>query len=75
MVKKKEALPFKVPNNINLVIVDVETGLPPNDNTKKMIYESFKSGDNFIVNLEKSSNKDRLRFYDSENKKTTLRFY
>ena len=75
VVKKKEALPFKVPNNINLVIVDVETGLPPNDNTKKMIYESFKSGDNFIVNLEKSSNKDRLRFYDSENQKTTLRFY
>ena len=75
VVKKKEALPFKVPNNINLVIVDVETGLPPNDNTKKMIYESFKSEDNFIVSLEKLSNKDRLRFYDSDNQKNTLRFY
>ena len=75
VVKKKEALPFKVPKNINLVIVDVETGLTPNDNTKKMIYESFKTGDNFIVSLEKPSNKDRLSFYDSESQKTTLRFY
>ena len=75
VVKKKEALPFKVPKNINLVIVDAETGLTPNDNTKKMIYESFKTGDNFIVSLEKLSNKDRLSFYDSENQKTTLRFY
>ena len=75
VVKKKEALPFKVPKNINLVIVDAETGLTPNDNTKKMIYESFKTGDNFIVSLEKPSNKDRLSFYDSENQKTTLRFY
>ncbi len=74
-VKKKEALPFKVPKNINLVVVDVETGLTPNDNTKKMIYESFKTGDNFIVSLEKLSNKDRLSFYDSESQKTTLRFY
>ena len=75
VVKKKEALPFKVPKNIHLVIVDVETGLSPNDNTKKMIYESFKTGDNFIVSLEKASNKDRLSFYDSESQKTTLRFY
>ena len=75
VVKKKEALPFKVPKNINLVIVDVETGLTPNDNTKKMIYESFKTGDNFIVSLEKLSNKNRLSFYDSENQKATLRFY
>ena len=75
VVKKKEALPFKVPKNINLVIVDVETGLTPNDNTKKMIYESFKTGDNFIVSLEKLSNKDRLSFYDSESQKATLRFY
>ena len=75
VVKKKEALPFKVPKNINLVIVDVETGLTPNDNTKEMIYESFKTGDNFIVSLEKLSNKNRLSFYDSENQKATLRFY
>ena len=43
VVKKKDALPFKIPKNINLVMVDVETGLPPNTNTKSVIYESFKS--------------------------------
>ena len=75
VVKKKEALPFKVPKNINLVIVDAETGLSPNNNTKKIIYESFKTGDNFIVSLEKPSNKDRLSFYDSKIQKATLRFY
>ena len=35
VVKKKDALPFKVPKNINLVMVDVETGLQPNDIQKK----------------------------------------
>ena len=48
------------------MLVDVETGLLPNSNTKKMIYESFKSGSDFIVSLEILSNKDRLGFYDSE---------
>jgi len=75
VVKKKEALPFKIPNNINLVIVDAETGLKPNNNTKKTIYESFKPEDNFIVNLEKQSITDTLGFYDSENKNKIFRFY
>ena len=75
IVKKKDALPFKVPKNINLVMVDAETGLPPNANTKKIIYESFKSDDNFMAGLEKSSNKDTLGFYDSKNQRTILRFY
>jgi len=75
VVKKKEALPFKIPKDIYLVMVDVETGLLPNSNTKKMVYESFKSGSNFMVSLEKLSNKDRLGFYDSENQRTILRFY
>ena len=56
-------------------MVDVETGLQPNANTKKMIYESFKSEDNFIVGLENSSDKHRLEFYDSENQKTIFKFY
>ena len=30
-------------------MVDVETGLPANEKTKKIIYESFKTKDNFIV--------------------------
>ena len=75
VVKKKDALPFKVPKNINLVIVDADTGLQPTSNTKKIIYESFKSGDNFMIDLEKSSSKDRLGFYDFEKERTIFRFY
>ena len=48
-VKKKDALPFKIPKNINLVMVDAETGLKPNEKHKKIIYESFKLTDNFMI--------------------------
>ena len=75
VIKRKEARPFKVPKNIKLAMVDVETGLPPNTNTKSIIYESFKPEDNFIVNIERLSNKDRLGLYDSEKEITVLRFY
>ena len=75
VVKKREALPFRIPKNINLVMVDVETGLSQNINTKKVIYESFKSSDNIIATLEKSLNKDKLASIDSEQKKIILRFY
>ena len=75
VVLKKEALPFRIPKNINLVMVDAETGLQPNLNTKKIIYESFKLGDNFIVDLENTLNKDTLGMYDSKDQKTILRFY
>ena len=57
------------------MIVDVETGLQPNNNTKKVIYESFKEEDNFIVGLENLSDKNRFGFYDSDNQRTILRFY
>ena len=57
------------------MLVDVETGLLPNSNTKKMVYESFKSNSSFMASLEKLSYKDRLGFYDSENQRTILRFY
>ena len=66
---------LKIPKNINLVIVDLETGLLPNTNTKKVIYESFKSEDNFVTALEKSFNKDKLGFDDFEKKIKILRFY
>ena len=75
VIKKKDALPFKVPKGINLVMVDVETGLQPNNNTKKVIYESFKAEDNFMVGLENSSDKNRLGVYDSNNQRTILKFY
>ena len=75
VVKKKDALPFKVPKNINLVMVDVETGLQPNADTKKTIYESFKAKDYFIVDLEKSSITNTLGFNNKANLKKILRFY
>ena len=75
IVKKKDALPFKIPKNINLVLVDATTGLPPKNDAKQVIYESFKQEDNFVAKLEKLSNKDRLMFNDSEQQKNTLKFY
>ena len=75
VVKKKEALPFKVPKNIKLVMVDAETGLQPNANTRKIIYESFKPEDHIMLELEKLSNKDRLEFYDSGNLGDIYKFY
>ncbi len=75
VVKKKEALPFKIPKNINLVMVDHETGLQPNSNSKKIIYEAFKEQDYSIVNLEKSSNRDTLRYFDSKKRKEIFKFY
>ena len=56
-------------------MVDAETGLQPNSNTKKIIYESFKPSDNYAVSLEKSSNKVKLGLYDSKDQKKILRFY
>ena len=75
IVKKRDALPFKVPKNINLVMVDAETGLQPNKSTKKIIYEAFKSDDNFMLDLKKVYNKDKFNEYDSEFKKEIYKFY
>ena len=75
VIKKKDALPFKVPKGINLVMVDVDTGLRASAKAKKVIYESFKAEDNFIVGLENSSDKNRLGTYDSNNQATIMRFY
>mgnify|MGYP000347684093 CR=1 FL=1 len=59
VVKKKDARPFKIPKNINLVLVDAETGMKADINTKKVIYESFKTKDNIIVGLKDLSDKNR----------------
>ena len=75
VVKKREALPFKVPKNIKLVMVDAETGLQPNANTRKIIYESFKPEDHIMLELEKLSYKDRLEFYESGNLGDIYKFY
>jgi len=75
VVKKRDALPFKIPKNINLVVVDAESGLQPDKNTKKIIYESFKTKDNILVGLNNLSDKNKVGFYDSKNRKTILKFY
>ena len=58
-----------------MVVVDAETGLQPDTKTKKIIYESFKTKDNVLIDLENLNNKDKLGFYDSKNDKTILKFY
>ena len=75
VVKKSDALPFRIPKNINFVLVDVETGQQPNNNTKKLIYESFKQENSFIVGLAKPLNKNKLGIYDSFTKDAILKFY
>ena len=75
VVKKKDALPFKVPKNINLVQVDAETGKLPNNNTKITIYESFKENKDFAEVLENLSNKDTFNLNNFGNEKEILRFY
>ena len=75
VIKKKDALPFKVPKNINLVQVDVETGKLPNVNTRITIYESFKENKNFTEVLEKLSNKDTFNLQNFDNKGEMLKFY
>ncbi len=76
VVKKKDALPFKIPNSINLVMVDVDTGMQADNKTKKVIYESFKTNDDFIVELENQSNRNTFdKLNNDNNKKTTSKFY
>ena len=75
VITKKDAIPFKIPKSINLVMVDAETGLQPNADTKTIIHESFKSEDHFMVGLEKLFNRDTLGFYDYKKQKTILKFY
>ena len=74
-VKKKESLPFAVPKTISLTVVDAETGLRPNADTKTIIYESFKTTDNILFGIEDLSDKNKLEAYDSKKDKIILEFY
>jgi hypothetical protein len=56
-------------------MVDLNTGLRANSNTKKTIYESFKSNTKTMINLEKIFNKGTLEFSNLENNKKIFRFY
>ena len=75
VVKRRDSYPFKIPKDINFVIVDVETGFLPDKNTKKVLYESFKKKNKTTAGLENPLNKDKFGIYDSEDKQKLLKFY
>ena len=43
--KKSESKPFKIPNNISLMVVDIKTGEKADFGSKKTIIEAFKKND------------------------------
>jgi len=68
-VKKENTRPFKIPENITLMVVDSQTGKKVSFGSKKTLIESFKTGkieQNFDVNLKNNnrfSNNNILKFY------------
>ena len=68
-IKKENTRPFKVPQDLTLMVVDSETGKKVNFSSKKTIIESFKSKnieDNFDLskkNNNRFNNNNILRFY------------
>ena len=68
-VKKENTRPFKIPENITLMVVDSQTGKKVSFTSKKTLIESFKSekiDQNFDVNLKNNNrfnNNNILRFY------------
>jgi len=68
-VIKENTRPFKIPENITLMVVDSQTGKKVSFGSKKTLIESFKTGkieQNFDVNLKNNnrfSNNNILKFY------------
>ena len=68
-VKKKDTRPFKVSENITMVMIDPKTGMKANFNSKETIIEAFKKdfvGDNFQLKTninDRFNNKNILQFY------------
>jgi penicillin-binding protein 1A len=68
-VKKENTRPFKIPENITLMVVDSQTGKKVSFASKKTLIESFKSekiDQNFDVNLKNNNrfnNNNILKFY------------
>ena len=68
-VKKENTRPFKIPENITLIVVDSRTGKKVSFGSKKTLIESFKTGrieQNFDVNSKNNnrfSNNNILKFY------------
>ncbi len=62
------ARPFKVANNINMMVIDAKTGKRANPKTKLAIIESFKNNDNKLDNISNN--------FDSRlNTTNILKFY
>ncbi len=68
-VKKENTRPFKIPENITLMVVDSQTGKKVSFGSKKTLIESFKTqkiDQNFDVNLKNNNrfnNNNILKFY------------
>ena len=68
-VKKENTRPFKIPENITLMVVDSQTGKKVGFGSKKTLIESFKTekiDQNFDVNLKNNNrfnNNNILKFY------------
>ena len=68
-IKKENTRPFKIPENITLMVVDSQTGKKVSFASKKTLIESFKSekiDQNFDVNLKNNNrfnNNNILKFY------------
>ncbi len=68
-VKKENTRPFKIPENITLMVVDSQTGKKVSFGSKKTLIESFKTekiDENFDVNLKNNNrfnNNNILKFY------------
>ena len=68
-VKKENTRPFKIPEDITLMVVDTQTGKKVSFASKKTLIESFKSENidqNFDVNLKNNNrfnNNNILKFY------------
>ena len=67
--KKKDARPFKVAENITMMVIDPITGKKANFGSKKTIIESFKKTKLDLKNKEFNTINDRLK------NNNILRFY
>ena len=68
-IKKKDARPFKVANNISMMVIEPSTGKRADFTSKKTIIEVFKKNNinennvkNFDIN-RRLKNNNILRFY------------
>ena len=68
-LKKENTRPFKVPENITMMVVDSKTGKKVSFASKKTLIESFKS--NKVLEKTNISKKINNRF----NNNNILRFY